>query len=64
MYMYLVPGSTHAQYYAHTISILEHDPDVFQYRRSVRIVIDQQQWSHLRVIETAVWHPHITKPAK
>ena len=48
--------------HTHTISIFEHDPDIFQYRRSVRVVIDQEQWSHLGVIEAAVWHSHITKP--
>ena len=44
-----------------TIPIFEHDPDIFEHRRSVWIVVDQQQGPHLGVKEPTVLNPHISK---
>ena len=44
-----------------TISIFEHDSDIFEHRGSVRVVIDKQQGSHLGVKEPTVLNPHISK---
>ena len=39
-----------------TVSVLEYDVHVLQESRGVRVLVDQQQRSHLGVIETTLWY--------